>query len=81
MNQQLLDRIVINPNVMVGKPVIRGTRIPVELIVRMMAQGITETEILEEYPQLTVADIQAALLYAANVVAHEEILPLSPTIA
>jgi uncharacterized protein (DUF433 family) len=79
--QQLLERITINPNVMVGKPVIKGTRIPVELIVRMVAQGIVEAEILAEYPRLTVADIRAALLYAANVVAHEDVFPLVSTAA
>jgi uncharacterized protein (DUF433 family) len=46
----LLERISVNPKVMVGKPVIRGTRIPVELIVKMLAQGIPEKKILDEYP-------------------------------
>jgi uncharacterized protein (DUF433 family) len=62
---------------MVGKPVIRGTRIPVELIVRMFAQGISENEILREYPRLQTEDIRAALAYAAQTVAHEDILPLA----
>jgi uncharacterized protein (DUF433 family) len=48
MDEQLWQRVSINPEVMVGKPVIRGTRIPVELIVRMLAQGISESEILQE---------------------------------
>lgn len=55
-----LDRIEINPKVMTGKPVIKGTRVPVELLVRMVAQGISEAEILAEYPRLELADIRAA---------------------
>ena len=76
MEQRLLDRIEVNPKVMVGKPVIKGTRIPVELILRMLSQGISEEEILEEYPHLTKEDIQAALAYAAEALAVEEVLPL-----
>lgn len=76
MEQRLLDRIEINPKVMVGKPVIKGTRIPVELILRMLSQGISTEEILEEYPHLTKEDIQAALAYAAEALAVEEVLPL-----
>ena len=75
MEQVLLDRIVLNPHVMLGKPVIRGTRIPVELIVRMAGQGIAEAEILREYPRLTTDDIRAALTYAADVVAREDVFP------
>ena len=75
MEQRLLDRIEVNPKVMVGKPVIKGTRIPVELILRMLSQGISEEEILEEYPHLTKEDIQAALAYAAEALAVEEVLP------
>jgi uncharacterized protein (DUF433 family) len=65
MNEEMLERVVINPAVMAGKPVIRGTRVPVELIVRMLGQGLSEQMILEEYPRLTPEDIRAALLYAA----------------
>jgi uncharacterized protein (DUF433 family) len=61
-----LQRIEINSNIMLGKPVIRGTRIPVELILRKLAQKITVAEILHDYPNLTEQDIQAALLYAAE---------------
>jgi uncharacterized protein (DUF433 family) len=67
-----LERIEMNPKIMLGKPVIKGTRIPVELLVRMVAQGIPETEILAEYPRLELADIRAALSYAAMVVAQED---------
>ena len=68
------ERIEINPQVMLGKPVIRGTRIPVELILRKLGEGATEAELLAAYPRLTHADIQAALAYAADSLAHETIL-------
>ena len=71
-----LERIEMNPKIMVGKPIIKGTRIPVELIVRMVAQGIPETEILQEYPRLKQTDIRAALSYAAYIVAQEDVFPL-----
>ena len=76
MVDKLLQRITVDAKVMVGKPVIRGTRIPVELIVRMLAQGIQEADILREYPRLQPEDIRAALAYAADVLAHEDVLPL-----
>jgi uncharacterized protein (DUF433 family) len=68
------DRIELNPRVMLGKPVIRGTRIPVELILRKLSEGASEAELLEAYPRLTREDLQAAMRYAADTVAHEEIL-------
>jgi uncharacterized protein (DUF433 family) len=71
MDDELGGRITVDPKVMAGKPVIRGTRIPVELIVRMLAQGILEDEIFREYPRLQPEDIRAALTYAARVLAHE----------
>ena len=67
------DRIEINPNVMMGKPVIRGTRIPVELIIRKLAEGALEADLLDAYPRLTHDDIRAALAYAADSLAHEAI--------
>jgi uncharacterized protein (DUF433 family) len=73
---RLLRRIAVNPKVMVGKPVIRGTRIPVELIVRMLAQGIAEEEILKEYPRLKTDASKAALAYASVVLSNEEVYPL-----
>ena len=75
--QDILERIQMNPRVMTGKPVIRNTRIPVELIVRMVSQGISEEEILREYPRLELADIRAALGYSAMVVAQEDVFPLT----
>jgi uncharacterized protein (DUF433 family) len=68
------DRIEINPNVMLGKPVIRGTRIPVELLIRKLSEGATEKELLDAYPRLTKADVLAALAFAADSLAHETII-------
>jgi len=72
------DRIEINPKVMLGKPVIRGTRIPVELILRKLSEGGTEKDLLDAYPKLTREDIQAAMRYAADTLAHEETVVLNP---
>lgn len=68
----ITDRIEINPQVMMGKPVIRGTRIPVELVLRKLSEGATERDLLDAYPRLTPADIKAAIGYAAETLAHEE---------
>lgn len=75
------ERIEINPAVMMGKPVVRGTRITVELILRKLAEGETEVELLEDYPHLKPEDIRAAIAYGAASVAHEEVVLLgdSPT--
>lgn len=73
------ERIEINPAVMMGKPVIRGTRITVELILRKLAEGATEAELLEDYPHLEADDIRAAIAYGAASVAHEEVLLLGDT--
>jgi uncharacterized protein (DUF433 family) len=70
-------RIQIDPAVMMGKPVIQGTRITVELILRKLAEGATEGELLEDYPHLTSDDIRAAIAYGAASVAHEEVVLLS----
>jgi uncharacterized protein (DUF433 family) len=72
-----MDQIEINPEIMLGKPVIRGTRIPVELVLRKLAEGATEAELLDAYPTLTPQGIKAALEYAAKTIAHEEIHPLA----
>ena len=68
------DRIEMNPKIMLGKPVIRGTRIPVELIVRKMAEGADEKALLQAYPSLKPQDVHAALRYAADSLAHEEVV-------
>jgi uncharacterized protein (DUF433 family) len=67
-------RIEINPDVMVGKPVIRGTRIPVELLLRKLGEGATEADLLDAYPRLKPLDLHAAIAYAADTLAHETIL-------
>lgn len=71
------DRIEINPKVMMGKPVISGTRIPVELILRKLGEKATEADLLEAYPQLVAEDIQAAFRFAADMIAHEETVTIS----
>ncbi|MBI4318182.1 MAG: DUF433 domain-containing protein [Chloroflexi bacterium] len=68
------DRVEINPAVMLGKPVIRGTRITVELILRKLSEGATVEDLLDAYPRLTRDDIRAALAYAADSLAHETIV-------
>jgi uncharacterized protein (DUF433 family) len=72
------DRIEIDPKVMLGKPIIRGTRIPVELVLRKLAEGATEADLLDAYPGLTREDIQAAIGYAADTLANEETLIVTP---
>lgn len=72
------ERIEINPKVMLGKPVIRGTRVPVELILRKLGEGATEDELLESYPQLSKEDIRAAITYAADTLAHEDLVLAEP---
>ena len=74
MGDMMHDQIEVNPDVMLGKPVIRGTRIPVELILRKLSEGVTEADLLDAYPRLTREVIQAALAYAASSLAHETIL-------
>lgn len=69
--EDLLNRITVDPDVLVGKPVIKGTRIPVYLIVELVANGIAKEEILREYPRLKEDDIKAALLYASKLVESE----------
>ncbi len=73
---ELLKRIEINPAVMAGKPVIRGTRIPVELILEKLAAGISREAILKSYPRLDDKDISAALMFAAQSLHAESYHPL-----
>jgi uncharacterized protein (DUF433 family) len=68
--------IEVNPNVMLGKPVIKGTRIPVELIVRKLGEGETVKDLLDGYPNLTEEAVHAALIYAADAVADERFIYL-----
>jgi uncharacterized protein (DUF433 family) len=71
---ELLKRIAINPKVMVGKPIIRGTRITVEHIMRELATGMTPAELVDAHPHLSLEDIQAACAYAAASLADEHIM-------
>lgn len=75
-DQQLLERIVLDAEVMTGKPTIRGTRITVEFILNLLAHGATEDEILEEYTRLTREDIRACLLFAHQALASSSFMPL-----
>lgn len=75
--QQLLERITLNPRVMVGKPVIKGTRLTVEYILNLLAHGATVPEILDEYKGLTQEDIQACLLFATKSLENTAFMPLA----
>ena len=70
------DRIEKKPDVMLGKPVIKGTRIPVELIIRKLGEGASFKDLLDAYPNLVEKDIQAALLYAAEYLGNETFIYL-----
>lgn len=76
MKENLMKRIIVDQKVMVGKPIIRGTRVPVYAIVKRFAQGWTIEEILEDYPKLTKKDVYAALEYSAEIAKNEEIIPI-----
>ncbi len=69
-----VPRIEVNPKIMLGKPVIQGTRIPVDLLLRKLGEGAATKDLLDAYPHLTRQDIQAALTYAAVSLSHEETL-------
>lgn len=76
-DEQLLERITINPKVMVGKPVIRGTRLTVEYILNLLAHGATVEEILQEYKGLVYEDIQACILFATKTLESTVFMPLA----
>lgn len=76
-DEQLLERISLDPDVMTGKPVIKGTRLTVEYIVDLLAHGANVDEILDEYEGLTRDDIQACLLFAAKSLQDAAFMPLS----
>ena len=76
-DSQLLDRISLNPDIMVGKPVIRGTRLTVEYILNLLGHGESIENILAEYPGLEVEDIQACLLFASRSLESTDFLILS----
>lgn len=70
------DRIIIDPEILVGKPVVKGTRLAVEFIVGLLGQGWSETEILQNYPGLTRDDVHACLSYASDLLHAESVLPV-----
>ena len=76
MQNDLLERIVLDPNVMVGKPIIRGTRLTVDFILNLLAHGATEEEILSEYKGLEIKDIQACFLFATEFIKSTDFMPL-----
>ncbi|MBU4273456.1 MAG: DUF433 domain-containing protein [Planctomycetes bacterium] len=76
-DEHLLERVVLDPKVMVGKPVIKGTRLTVDYILNLLAHGATTTEILEEYQGLTAEDVQACLLFATKSLGDTAFMPLA----
>jgi len=80
-DQQLLERITLNPKIMVGKPVIKGTRLTVEFILNLLAHGATVTEVIEEYQGLTQEDIQACFLFATKSLENSTFMPLAMEMA
>ena len=69
-------RIVVDPAVLVGKPVIKGTRISVELVVDLLGRGYTVEQVLQQYPHVTAEDVQACLAYASEVLRSEKVYAL-----
>ncbi|MDA8407353.1 MAG: DUF433 domain-containing protein [Deltaproteobacteria bacterium] len=74
------DRIIVAPDVLVGKPIIKGTRIAVEFIIGLLANGWSQEDILKNYPGLTSDDILACLSYASSVLQAEKVYPLGPSL-
>lgn len=68
------ERIEVNPAVMTGKPVIKGTRIPVDMILRKLGAGMSEAEILVDHPHITREDIHAAQAFAADYISNDELI-------
>jgi uncharacterized protein (DUF433 family) len=75
-DEQLLERIRMNPKIMTGKPVIRGTRLTVEFILNLLAHGQTAQEIVGEYPGLALEDVQACILFASKAMENTVFMPL-----
>ena len=72
-----MDRIVLNPDIMAGKPVIRGTRLTVDFILNLLAHGATQEEIINEYQGLSLEDIQACFLFATKSLENTDFMPLT----
>jgi uncharacterized protein (DUF433 family) len=73
------ERIIVDPKILVGKPVVKGTRLAVEFIVELLAQGWPEGEIIRNYPGVTHEDISACLMYASSILKAEKIYPFEPS--
>lgn len=73
----LLDRITVNPDILTGKPTIRGLRISVDQILKALAAGLTNEELIEDFPELESDDIKAALLYASKILESEKVFKIS----
>jgi uncharacterized protein (DUF433 family) len=73
----MTERIVVDPKILAGKAVVKGTRIPVYLILNLLAHGETLTEITKDYPELTKDDIKSAIEYAAKRMQYEETIPMA----
>jgi uncharacterized protein (DUF433 family) len=71
------DRIIVDPKILVGKPIVKGTRISVDFVIDLLARGWTVEQVLQEYDHLTLDDIHACLAYAGDLVKEERVYPLS----
>jgi uncharacterized protein (DUF433 family) len=76
-DKKLLERIAMNPKVMTGKPVVKGTRLTVEFILNLLAHGATTQDVMDEYKGLTLEDIQACILFASKALENTVFMPLS----
>ena len=80
MTNELVERITIDPKVLAGKPVVRGLRISVEQVIRALANGVPQAELLADYPDLQPEDLRACLAYAADLIAAERVYPVPTTV-
>jgi uncharacterized protein (DUF433 family) len=80
MSNELTGRVTIDPKVLGGKPVVRGLRISVEHILRALASGVPEADLLADYPDLQPDDLRACLAYAADLIATERVYPVPSTV-
>jgi uncharacterized protein (DUF433 family) len=74
----LLDRIVVDPNVLAGKPVVRGTRISVDLVIDLLARGYSKEQVIAQYDHLTLDDVHACFAYARELLQSERVFPTTP---
>ena len=72
------DHITVDPQILVGKPVVKGTRISVELVIDLLAAGWTEQQVLDSCPTLKTDDVRACLAYASEILHAEKVFPLEP---